>query len=599
MRLILMLLLPAACVPAARLPAPAASADVTIFRDVRVFDGERVHERTTVVVRDGVIAAIAPQSGVPSGAAVIDGTGRTLLPGLIDAHVHTFGDALHEALAFGVTTVLDMFTDAAQAEAWRVEQRAGHADGRADIFSAGTLVTAPGGHGTQFGMAIPTITEPDSAQAFVDARLAEGSDWIKIVHEDGSAFGMTRPTVTVELLRGLVSAAHSRQAMALVHVSTASSAEHAIAAGADGLVHAFVDQPQPGFADRVRARAAFVVPTLVVLRSMTGQGGAAPLTADPRVEPYLTGAMRAGMQQSFPPRSDAERQYETARLVVQALHHAGVPILAGSDAPNPGTAHGAALHRELELLVEAGLAPVEALAAATSVPAREFRLADRGRIAVGMRADLLLVDGDPTQDVTATRAIAGVWKGGVRFDREGWARRVADEGERAARGRRDGVIADFESGTAVTNFGTEWMPSTDAFAGGTSSAAFEVVPGGADGSAHALRISGVIRGELPNAWAGVMWSPGSQPMAPQDLSSRSGVRFEARGDGRTYRVIVFAAARGMNPVMMDFEAGSAWTTVQASWSELGLDGRGIMGVVISAAQPAGEFELQIDNVRLY
>jgi hypothetical protein len=109
----------------------------------------------------------------------------------------------------------------------------------------------------------------------------------------------------------------------------------------------------------------------------------------------------------------------------------------------------------------------------------------------------------------------------------------------------------------------------------------------------------VIRGELPNAWAGVMWSPGSQPMAPQDLSSRSGVRFEARGDGRTYRVIVFAAARGMNPVIMDFEAGSEWTTVQATWSELGLDGRGIMGVVISAAQPAGEFELQIDNVRLY
>jgi imidazolonepropionase-like amidohydrolase len=105
------------------------------------------------------------------------------------------------------------------------------------------------------------------------------------------------------------------------------------------------------------------------------------------------------------------------------LHEAGVALLAGTDANNaPGRAcpvvHGAALHRELELLVAAGLSPAAALAAATSAPADRFGLSDRGRIAPGLRADLLLVAGDPASDITATRAIRGIWRRGVRFDRE-------------------------------------------------------------------------------------------------------------------------------------------------------------------------------------
>lgn len=95
-----------------------------------------------------------------------------------------------------------------------------------------------------------------------------------------------------------------------------------------------------------------------------------------------------------------------------------MPILAGTDAPNPGTAHGATLHRELELLVRAGLSPLAALQAATSLPAAAFALRDRGRIAPGLRADLVLVDGDPTHDVLATRAIVAIWKLGQRVNRE-------------------------------------------------------------------------------------------------------------------------------------------------------------------------------------
>ena len=151
-----------------------------LFENVRVFDGERVVPQTNVLVEDELIAAVGEGLESPAGAEVIDGRGKTLLPGLIDAHVHVFTrEALEQAPIFGVTTLLDMFTDVSFAQAMREEQGEGGATDRADLFSAGTLATAPGGHGTQFGLAIPTLTDPDEADAWVEARAAEGSDWIK------------------------------------------------------------------------------------------------------------------------------------------------------------------------------------------------------------------------------------------------------------------------------------------------------------------------------------------------------------------------------------------------------------------------------------
>jgi len=116
---------------------------------------------------------------------------------------------------------------------------------------------------------------------------------------------------------------------------------------------------------------------------------------------------------------------DAAVATVQAFHAAGVPILVGTDSANPGTMYGASVHHELALLVAAGLRPAEALRAATAAPAAAFGLSDRGRIAVGLRADLLLVDGDPLRDIAATRTIAGIWRGGVAYDRARWRARVA------------------------------------------------------------------------------------------------------------------------------------------------------------------------------
>jgi imidazolonepropionase-like amidohydrolase len=580
----------------------SVGAQTILFQDVRVFDGERVSTNRDVLVADGRIARIGSGIASPAGATIVDGKGKTLLPGLIDSHTHTWGNGLTTALAFGVTTELDMFSDVAAAAASRAEQRAGRANSRADLYSAGTLVTAPGGHGTEYGSKIPTITSPDSARAFVDARIAEGSDYVKLVYDDGRTYGASYPTLSPETMRAVVAAAHARGKLAVVHIGDLAGARAAIAAGADAIVHLFVNaEPDAEFGRFVASHKAFVVPTLTVLKSITGVGGAASLADDRRMNAYLTRQEIAMVKQGFPRRAGSTPvNYAFAEATVKQLRAAHVPILAGTDAGNPGTAHGAALHRELELLVQAGLSPSEALASATSIPARAFRLADRGRIATGFRADLLLVDGDPTVDITTTRNIAGIWKAGVRFDRMALSESIAAEAaaaERAPAGSESGIVSDFDDGTTSTRFGAGWSISTDAMAGGKSVADMSVVDGGAAGSPKSLGIRGTISDAFNQAWAGAMFSPGSQIFQPANLGARKELHFWTKGDGKTYRVFIFSESKGYVPLTQTFVAESEWKEYVFPLAAFGgIDGRGIMAVIFGGGPAAGAFAFQIDNV---
>lgn len=404
--------------PAATRLGAAAPPGAFAVVNVRFFDGARLVPRGTVVVDGGRIAAAGPKVRPPRGAEVIDGSGATLLPGFIDAHTHTYGPGLERALVFGVTTELDMFADPEAMRFLREEQAATGAPGRADVRSAGFLATAAGGHGTQYGLPVPTLAGPEEAQAWVDARLAEGSDYIKIVSEDGAAYGRTRPALDNATIAALIQAAHRRRRLAVVHVTTQERARAAVEAGADGLVHIFVDEePEPDFAPLLARKKTFVVPTLSVSESATGVASGESLAVDARLAPFLTPDEVTNLRQSFTTRPEAPNRLEHAFAAVRRLRAARVRILAGSDAPNPGTANGASIHREMELLVQAGLTPLEALAAATSAPAKAFGLADRGRIARGLRADLVLVRGNPRQDITATRDILRIWKGGHPVER--------------------------------------------------------------------------------------------------------------------------------------------------------------------------------------
>ncbi len=409
-------------------PACRAQQTPVAFQHVRLFDGLHTTPDTTVIIAGGVIQAVAPDATIPPEAHIIDGSGKTLLPGLIDAHVHIHGPLnLQEAIVFGVTTELDMMSSPAMDASLRQHENSQWADFRA----AGILATVPGGHGTEYGFAIPTIEKPQDAEAWVDARIREGSDYIKLVYGDSTIFGgrMPRPTLSKKTMAAIIAAAHARNKLTIVHINTENDARDALDAGADGLAHLFFGATvRKDFGAFVAAHHAFVVPTLNVL---SGTCDAVPLgaslTGNPDLKPWLTagqqkrlreGRRAANMQRGAAFVGAPSVSCEGAHRAIPLLLAANVPILVGSDAPNLGTAHGVTMHGELEQLVKDGMTPEQALASATSVAAVQFHLAGRGRIVPGMRADLLLVNGDPTHTIQDTRKIAGVWKAGAELRRE-------------------------------------------------------------------------------------------------------------------------------------------------------------------------------------
>jgi len=392
-----------------------------VVRDVRLFDGERVAERRSVLVRDDLISQVGgSELAVPPGTHVVDGRGRTLLPGLIDAHVHLSDSTeadLRQALSLGVTTVLDMWTGSTRFDRIKALRSADPPD-MAAVRTAGVGATAPGGHPSQMGgPPFPTVADSAEAAAFVDARIAEGSDYLKIVYDDLAALGMSVPMLDRRTLSGLIAAAHARGRLAVVHVLSEEQARAAIEAHADGLAHLFTGPTvSAGFARLLASHGAFVIPTLTVLYGTCGQPSGPRIVADSLLRPYIRPSLRRMTSLTLSPRG-AGKSCEGTKEAMRQLAQQGVPVLAGTDAPVPGQTYGASLHGELELLVDAGLTPVQALIAATSAPARAFRLTDRGRISLGLRADLVLVEGDPARDILATRRIVMVWKRGLPVNR--------------------------------------------------------------------------------------------------------------------------------------------------------------------------------------
>jgi imidazolonepropionase-like amidohydrolase len=579
-----------------------------VIKDARVFDGEKVLARATVVIKDGKIASVGEDIPTPSEAEIIEGEGLTLLPGLIDAHVHVWDTAqLRQSTFFGVTAVVDMFTTnrAALKDSQKARQEQGDY-GPADFISPGNCVTVPGGHGTQFGPGIPTITGPDEAQGFVDARIAEGSDFIKIMLDDGTVYGMSRPTISNETMAAVIRAAHLRNKLAVIHAATLQNCVDALNAGVDGLAHLYFNNASsPDFGRLAARKRAFVIPTFSVLQTLAGMREAAVLTKDPLISPYLKTFDAQNLDRDYGFKSN-EANYRAAEKALPQLKEAGVPILAGTDAPNPGTTFGASLHRELELLVRAGLTPVEALRAATSIPADKFGLEGHGRIKPGAIADLVLVKGDPTQDIKTTRDIVSIWKDGRPVDRQKYREECAKEGEAGAAAAKapvpeygdTGLISDFEGESVESKFGAGWVVSTDAFMGGKSKADMKLVAGGAQGSSKSLLITGTVITGSASTWAGVMFMPGATMMAPADISARKSITFWAKGDGKKYACMIFAQSLGWIPAGQYFAAVPEWKEFRFTLESFRLKGDDIMGIFIGASGEAGDFSLQIDNVRL-
>lgn len=400
---------------------PEQTGNTFVVRDVRIFDGVRVTGTGSVLVVGGRIAA-AGRIAAPDGIPVYDGRGKTLLPGLIDGHRHTFPGAVpgadpaadrRDSLRFGVTTGLDQFGDPALIADAKRERRSLARTDRADVWSAGIGVTVPDGLPPEiFAQPFPRLAPDADPDRFVADRVREGSDHLKLMIDDGSLFGLNVPTLSPTQVRAVITAAHRRGKQAVAHAFELAHATTAVAAGVDGLVHTVADTAvDDAFLQAAREHGTFVTSTLATVDC--GQG-ADDLLADPLVRPYLSASQAQALNIRFPCEPTG---YQTSIQNIDRLHSAGVPIVVGTDAGAIFVAHGASMLAELSDMVRAGLTPVEALTAATTVPAREYHLGDRGRVVPGFRADLLLVNGNPAEDIDAVRDIAVIWKNGYPVDR--------------------------------------------------------------------------------------------------------------------------------------------------------------------------------------
>ncbi|MEU0884142.1 amidohydrolase family protein [Lentzea sp. NPDC005914] len=404
---------------------------LTAITGAQVFDGEKTLGATTVLVDGEQIVRVG--GAVPETAQIVDGSGATLLPGLIDAHVHTGKDALALALRFGVTTELEMQGTNTRNNRADISED----DTVADVRSSGFAITPPGGHPSELfpdgfrpgppagvepiGPAplMPFSTTPEEAVAFIPQLIERGSDYIKFMVDDGSVEGRPGlPMLDQATLNAGVAEAKKYGMLTVAHALTVDATRMAIEAGIDGLVHLFMDQPHTDeIIDLIKYAGVFVAPCVVLNASMMGITGS-DLAGDPRVASRLDAECDTALRSSFG--HYPQGNIKDVLASVKALSDAGVDLLVGTDASLPlpflgGLAHGASVHHELQYLTQAGLTPSQALRAATATTARRFGLNDRGRIAEGLRADLLLVDGDPTITISDTLNTRAVWRRGTRL----------------------------------------------------------------------------------------------------------------------------------------------------------------------------------------
>ncbi|WP_339844842.1 amidohydrolase family protein [uncultured Dokdonia sp.] len=356
-----------------------------VVENLTLFNGTEILANQFVKVDNGIISKVS--SNPLTAQTTIDGTGKFLMPALTNAHVHTWAaPQLQEAAQAGVLNLLDMHGMEPMQEAM-ISLR--DTLGNARLYRAGYAATTEGGHGTQYGFPIPTLSVPEDAQQWVSDRVAAGVDYIKIIVEPWKA------TLDKETVAAIIKEAHKADKIAVVHVSRAQDAFDALSSGADGLVHIYNDEPLTAAQlDQLNEDANFfVIPTI------------------------LTTVL---IQPLYYNKTAEETAEIEARLLkeVKRLYDAGIPILAGTDPPNANINIGSDLYKELAFFAKAGL-PIEAvLASATSLPADKFSLENVGYIKEGFKADMLLLDKSPVEDVKHMNSIAKIWKEGVLITQE-------------------------------------------------------------------------------------------------------------------------------------------------------------------------------------
>ncbi len=570
---------------AAARPVPAVA-----ITNVEVLDATGAAPwRGTVVMRDGRILAAGPRVSVPRGARVIDGKGHALLPGLHDVHTHWTPRGTPSALpeiaalylAAGVTTVLD-FHQPPEAYVLRREWLDQVPSPHVKLIAR---MSTPGGHGADWSDESMTkwVATPESARRAVNELLPYEPDYIK-VFTDGWRYERSpeETSMNEETLTALTEAAHEHGIRILTHTVTSSRGALAARAGIDIIAHSLQDRylREEELADIVASGLAYA-PTLAIY------------------EPHRPGAPELDLQ------SAAVQmriwKYGVAEENLRRLFEAGVPVALGTDAGIGGLLHGEATLRELELLVAAGLSPTDALLAGTVRSARALGLSDdRGTIAAGMRADLVLVDGKPWEAISDIRNVSLVFVDGeLLYDA---ANPPAPLPATLPPRPAPALIDDFERADGRTTIDT--LPVTD-LDFGMERSVITHARRPRDGGGHALSVSARMA-RKDNPMAGVLFPLSRGSVIPADVTRYEGVSLEIFGEGDyTLRILTL---RGFWEA--SFAAGSGWQAATIPFADLSFagsvdpapawDGDDLLKIGIMVSRESGETAwFEIDNLGFY
>ena len=433
-----------------------------LIRDVRIFVGNgKVIEQGSVLVKNGKIETIfegAAPTAEQLKADAVEGSGKTLLPGLIDVHVHLaasggFADAATNAnpdkaipreleayLYSGVTAVKSVGDPLEAMVKWKRVFNGAEKLG-AELFICGPMFTTAGGHGTEYFKSLPdnvrktleaqtvrTPKTPAEARQQVAELSKQGVDGIKAILEAGRA-GMLFNRMDVSILKAIADESRAVKLPLVVHTGEAKDVADAVAVGANGVEHGSARDAIPDeLFRRMREQGVAYDPTLSVMEAFQdlGAGSMAPLerTLVQQVGPASLLASTREFLRS--PKAGAMRDrirmlpfsLEQAKKNLLQAWKSGVLLVTGSDAGNYLVWHGPTIHRELQLWVEAGIPPAVALQAATYNSAKLLGAQQRiGLIQKGYEATMFLVNGNPLSDIKLTESIQTLYFKGEGIDR--------------------------------------------------------------------------------------------------------------------------------------------------------------------------------------
>jgi imidazolonepropionase-like amidohydrolase len=568
------------------LMAAPAWAERFAITGATVFDGTGAAPvQAVVVVNDGLIESVIPGTKAPRGVKTVSAKGLALVPGFFDVHTHftpggSPGFAPQIAAAYvasGVTTVND-FHQPPEAFATRREWEKSYPGPHVNLTAR---TSTQGGHGADWADQNTTrwINTPESAKQTIEELSVYKPDFIK-AFADGWRYGsgVDNTSMNLPTLTALVEAAHSKGLRVGTHTVTVERGKIAAKAGVDIIAHALQDVPvDQEVIDLMVANKTNYAPTLAVYE---------PVKPGMREMPAAALATRTA-------------KFQIALDNVKKLHDAGVNVVLGTDAGMTGTPHGSSTLREMELFVEAGMTPVEALVAGTSATAAAMGQTDRGTIAPGKRADIVLIKGKPWENIKDVRNTQTTYVDGKVMFGKG-APKAYEATTPPALALTSGLVADFQRADGRTNYNT--LPVGNPDGGVDRSVQIMTVETAENGNRYFSITSNMARKPNASTEAVLFLTPGG--IQPADASGFKSVKFDVRGDG-AYRLGVAAVDTSW---AAPFSATSAWTTVEIPFSalrpvreddgEMTFSAKELLALRFTTQRPGGSTAwLEIDNVR--